>query len=228
MPVTSRDKVTFLWKWRGTWTQAATQTRPPRSSSGATRGNRPCCSRGKRRPGWRRTAAIKIPRKAKRSVYNQAQIKVSLVSLCKKVYIIKQWPINKFGSWYNAFITRLTRHLSVSVNIGTGGLRRNSSGYYSNSSEQRSNPSTPGATNAAFSAYKLPEFKHVKSKIDTGLYPLSHGYNYDRSFQSNLYVQLIAFFLGLGKKSLNGVPHSQLSKISPQLQKRSEPTPRYK
>ena len=78
-------------KWRGTWTQAATLMRRPRSSWGAVRGNRLWCSLGKRRGGWPVTAAIKIQRKAKRSVYNQEQIKVSLVSplSAKKVCLIK-------------------------------------------------------------------------------------------------------------------------------------------
>ena len=93
--------------------------------------------------------------------------------------LIKQCPLTSVGVGNIALITRLTQPLNVSVNIGPGGLRRNSSGYYS--SEQRSNPTTPGTSKAAFSVYKLPEFNHVKSKIDTGLYLSSHGLSFNFS-----------------------------------------------
>ena len=50
-------------------------------------------------------------------------------------------------------------------------ISRNSSGYNSNSSNSSISLSSQASrrSTAAFNVYKLPEFAHVKSKVDTGL-----------------------------------------------------------
>ena len=175
MPVTSRVQVTFLWKSQmegdvdsGCDTDEAAQVQLRSHERKQTL----LLSRQEAGCGNKDTE------KSKEISLQPGTDKGKLGVTLQKCISIKQWPINKVWSFSNAFITRLTHPLNVSVNIGSGGLRRNSSGYYSNSSEQRSYPTTPGTSNSAFSVYKLPEFKHVKSKIDTGLFLLSHGRNY--------------------------------------------------
>ena len=93
---------------------------------------------------------------------------------------------------------------------GAGGqnLRRNSSGYYSNTSDSTNTSSISSSasissrkstcSSSAFNVYKLPEFAHVKSKVDTGkvaweanFFPISSYFQNFMFLKRDKYVLLL-------------------------------------